>query len=163
RLAGGYVELIRNVPLLLQILFWYNAVLKSLPDLRSSISISGGAFLNNRGLFLPRLEFADKFVYVAVALVFGTVATGAVRICARRHPCRIARPDRSGAGDRIALGKHTSAYRGAAGDAGDRAAPDQPISQSDQEFVARGRDRLSRSRASLRRKRAQHHRPSRRS
>src|SRR5258707_5759978 len=65
RLAGGYVELIRNVPLLLQILFWYNAVLKSLPDLRSSISISGGAFLNNRGLFLPRPEFADKFDYVA--------------------------------------------------------------------------------------------------
>jgi len=39
RLAGGYVELVRNIPLLLQILFWYNAVLKSLPDLRSSISI----------------------------------------------------------------------------------------------------------------------------
>src|SRR6202043_3592917 len=67
RLAGGYVELIRNVPLLLQILFWYNAVLKSLPDLHSSISISGSAFLNNRGLFLPRPEFADKFDYVAAA------------------------------------------------------------------------------------------------
>src|SRR5215475_8628919 len=34
RLAGGYVELIRNLPLLLQLLFWYNAVLKALPDLR---------------------------------------------------------------------------------------------------------------------------------
>ena len=32
-LAGGYVELIRNVPLLLQVLFWYNAVLKALPAL----------------------------------------------------------------------------------------------------------------------------------
>ena len=34
RLAGGYVELIRNMPLLLQMLFWYNAVLKALPELR---------------------------------------------------------------------------------------------------------------------------------
>ena len=42
RLAGGYVELIRNVPLLLQLLFWYNAVLKSLPQLRGSVALPGG-------------------------------------------------------------------------------------------------------------------------
>src|SRR5580704_13185716 len=41
-LAGGYVELIRNVPLLLQILFWYNAVLRLLPELRTSIALPGG-------------------------------------------------------------------------------------------------------------------------
>ena len=40
RLAGGYVELIRNVPLLLQLSFWYNAVLKSLPQLRGSVRAS---------------------------------------------------------------------------------------------------------------------------
>src|SRR5580693_1116025 len=57
RLAGGYVELIRNIPLLLQLLFWYNAVLKSLPELRDSVAFPGGGFLNNRGLFLPRPEF----------------------------------------------------------------------------------------------------------
>src|SRR6201998_2540261 len=39
RLAGCYVELIRNIPLLLQILFWYNAVLKALPELRGSIAL----------------------------------------------------------------------------------------------------------------------------
>src|SRR5271156_4491519 len=37
RLAGGYVELIRNVPLLLQLLFWYNAVLKALPEMHGSV------------------------------------------------------------------------------------------------------------------------------
>src|SRR5262249_11752254 len=68
-LAGGYVELVRNVPLLLQLLFWYNAVLKALPDLRASLMLPGGAFLNNRGLFLPRAEFGANFKYVAVALV----------------------------------------------------------------------------------------------
>ena len=61
RLAGGYVELIRNVPLLLQLLFWYNAVLKSLPQLRGSVALPGGGILNNRGLFLPRPEFGLAF------------------------------------------------------------------------------------------------------
>ena len=56
-LAGGYVELIRNVPLLLQLYFWYNAVLKSLPELKGSVALPGGGILNNRGLFLPRPEF----------------------------------------------------------------------------------------------------------
>src|ERR1700726_4133050 len=60
RLAGGYVELIRNIPLLLQLLFWYNAVLKTLPELRDSIAFAGG-YLNNRGLFLPRPNFGSGF------------------------------------------------------------------------------------------------------
>src|SRR5215471_19151354 len=42
RAATGYVELIRNIPLLLQLLFWYNAVLKALPDLRDSAVLWGG-------------------------------------------------------------------------------------------------------------------------
>ena len=52
--ASGYVETIRNIPLLLQLLFWYNAVLKTLPPTRDSIVIAGGAYLNNRGLYLPQ-------------------------------------------------------------------------------------------------------------
>ena len=56
RLAGVYVETIRNVPLLLQIFFWYFAVLRSLPLPRQSISLFGVAFLNNRGLYLPSFD-----------------------------------------------------------------------------------------------------------
>jgi general L-amino acid transport system permease protein len=59
RLATGYVESIRNVPLLLQLFFWYNAVLKALPETAASLSLPGGVLLNNRGLFLPRPEFAN--------------------------------------------------------------------------------------------------------
>src|SRR6201996_5812785 len=51
RLALVYVELMRNTPLLLQLLFWYNAVLKALPGPRQSISLWGAFFLNNRGLY----------------------------------------------------------------------------------------------------------------
>jgi general L-amino acid transport system permease protein len=51
--AGLYVEALRNVPLLLQMLFWYNGVLKTLPGPRASVALPGHIFLNNRGLFLP--------------------------------------------------------------------------------------------------------------
>ena len=96
RLAGFYVELIRNVPLLLQLLFWYNAVLKALPELRGSVALPGGGFLNNRGLFLPRPEFAQNFRDVLIALLFGVAATIVLRLWARR------RQQRTGASVRIA-------------------------------------------------------------
>src|SRR5258708_32473752 len=57
KIAGGYVEIIRNLPLLLQLLFWYNAVLKALPGIRESIAIPGGGFLTNPGVFLPHPAF----------------------------------------------------------------------------------------------------------
>jgi general L-amino acid transport system permease protein len=95
RLAGGYVELIRNIPLLLQILFWYNAVLKALPDIRSSISLPGRAFLNNRGLFLPRPQFGERFSYVLVAFLIGVAATIAMRIWARRRQNLTGAPPRT--------------------------------------------------------------------
>ena len=85
RLAGGYVELIRNVPLLLQLLFWYYAVLRSLPQLRGSVALPGGAVLNNRGLFLPRPEFGAPFVAVLAALFVGLAATIVLQVLARRR------------------------------------------------------------------------------
>jgi general L-amino acid transport system permease protein len=94
RLAGCYVELIRNVPLLLQILFWYNAVLKSLPELRDSLTLRGGIYLNNRGLFLPRPDFAPGFRYVLVALLFGISASIVLRVRARRRQEQTGEPVR---------------------------------------------------------------------
>src|ERR1700683_3057624 len=85
RLAAGYVELIRNIPLLLQLLFWYNAVLKALPELRDSIAVPGGGFLNNRGLFLPRPDFAPGFGAALVALLIGLAMACALHVWARRR------------------------------------------------------------------------------
>ena len=85
RLAGGYVELIRNLPLLLQLLFWYNAVLKALPDMRESVTLPGGGFLNNRGLFLPQPNFQAGFEWVLAAFVVGLIGAIAFRIWARRR------------------------------------------------------------------------------
>jgi general L-amino acid transport system permease protein len=85
RLAAGYVEVIRNVPLLLQLLFWYNAVLKSLPEVRGSIALPGGGFLNNRGLFLPRPEFGSAFPGVLAAFLVGVLAVIVLRLWVRRR------------------------------------------------------------------------------
>ena len=85
RLATCYVELIRNIPLLLQLLFWYNAVLKSLPELRGSVTLPFGGFLNNRGLFLPKPVFAPDFDAVVFAFVVGVFAAIAFYLWARRR------------------------------------------------------------------------------
>lgn len=75
RLAGAYVELVRNLPLLFQILFWYLAVIASLPSPRQAISISGQVFLSNRGLFVPRPDFQDGSMLIATALALGVALT----------------------------------------------------------------------------------------
>jgi len=91
RFALVYTSIMRNTPLLLLLLFWYNVVLKSLPGPRQSISIGGAIFLNDRGLYLPMpvaREPASWFVgsvLAAIALAFG------FRAWARR------RQDRTGA------------------------------------------------------------------
>jgi general L-amino acid transport system permease protein len=71
--ATVYVELIRNTPLLLQLLFWYNAVLKALPEVRESAKLPGGIFLNNRGLFTPEPVFGPNFNYVWLMILAGLI------------------------------------------------------------------------------------------
>jgi general L-amino acid transport system permease protein len=83
--AGGYVETIRNIPLLLQLLFWYNAVLKALPEIRDSIVVPGGAFLNNRGLYLPLPVSKDGLGWVGVTMLAGVAASIGFYIWARRR------------------------------------------------------------------------------
>lgn len=83
--ASGYVETIRNIPLLLQLLFWYNAVLKALPDLRDSVKIPGGAFLNNRGLFMPEPIAQGGFSFVVAAIVIGIAGSIGYHIWARKR------------------------------------------------------------------------------
>jgi general L-amino acid transport system permease protein len=91
KVATGYVETIRNIPLLLQLLFWYNAVLKALPELRDSIVIFGGTYLNNRGLFLPKPQFLSGFDVVAVAALAGLIAAIVFYLWERRRQERTGR------------------------------------------------------------------------
>jgi general L-amino acid transport system permease protein len=84
RLAGGYVELVRNLPLLFQILFWYLAVLASLPGPRNSFSLFG-IYVNNRGLILPRPVFGEGAEWVLAAFVGGVVFALFFRAYVRRR------------------------------------------------------------------------------
>ncbi len=85
KLATVYVELFRNIPLLLQLLFWYTVVLKSLPQPRQSISLFGAVFLNTRGLVLPNPVFHDAAGLVGWAALAGIVAAVVVSVVASRR------------------------------------------------------------------------------
>jgi len=54
RFCGFYVEVLRNIPLLLQLFFWYHAVLRILPRAKNSFQAGDSFFLNLKGLFLPK-------------------------------------------------------------------------------------------------------------
>ena len=83
--ALAYVEIVRNIPLLLQLFFWYFAVLATLPPPRQSIGFFGLAFLNTRGLYLSSLRPAPGFGIFAMALVLGIAAWAVCGVLARRQ------------------------------------------------------------------------------
>ena len=85
RVALGFVETVRNVPLLLHIIVWYWAVQELLPPLRRSHSIGDVAFLNNRGAFLPRPVFGDGSEWIAVGAIVAAVGVGAMAYWAKRR------------------------------------------------------------------------------
>jgi len=52
-LSAGYIEFIRNVPLLVQLFFWYAVITEGMPGPREALSPLPGVFLSNRGIFIP--------------------------------------------------------------------------------------------------------------
>ena len=77
--ATIYIEMLRNLPLLLQLFFWYFAVLRSLPGRREQIElIPGFAGINITGLYLPAPLAGDGFIYVVSVFIMAVV--GAVMI-----------------------------------------------------------------------------------
>jgi general L-amino acid transport system permease protein len=75
RLAAVYIETFRNIPLLLQIFFWYFAVLQALPSPRQSMSLGEAVFLNVRGLYLPAPVMESGSNFVIGALVLGIIVS----------------------------------------------------------------------------------------
>jgi general L-amino acid transport system permease protein len=85
RLALVYTSILRNIPLLLLLLFWYNAVLKSLPDPRQSISMGDVVFLDNRGLYLPMPVPREQTVWFISAIAAALILAAGFREWARRR------------------------------------------------------------------------------
>jgi general L-amino acid transport system permease protein len=78
RFAALYIETFRNIPVLLQIMFWNFAVfLPLLPFPKDSLSLGGLFFLNNRGLYFPRPVFAGGF---GLAVLVAAIALGIIAI-----------------------------------------------------------------------------------
>ncbi len=75
RTAAFYVEFFRNIPLLLQIFFWYFAALRALPLPQDTEPIFGVFFLTIKGLFVPRFvwENLDVFFYSIIAVIISII------------------------------------------------------------------------------------------
>jgi general L-amino acid transport system permease protein len=78
RLAAVYVEVLRDIPLLLQLLFWY-VLMQGLPAARAAWMPVGGVFLSNRGLVLPSIQIEAANLRVIGAAVLGLIASYALR------------------------------------------------------------------------------------
>jgi len=74
KVMSTYIEVIRNIPLLLQLFFWY-AVLLQMPGPRQALNPVAGVFLSNRGVMVPGLVLDDIHWFVAGAFAIGLVAT----------------------------------------------------------------------------------------
>jgi general L-amino acid transport system permease protein len=74
RLATGYVELLRNIPLLLQLFVWYGVITVSLPSPRQALNPIPGVYLSNRGFQIPALNDNPTYTAMGVALVVAIVA-----------------------------------------------------------------------------------------
>ncbi|MFN7102539.1 MAG: amino acid ABC transporter permease [Pseudorhizobium sp.] len=78
KLCTVYVEVFRNVPVLLVIFFWYKGVLGTLPQVRDSLELPFGMFLNNRGLAFPKPIWGEGAWLIPAALLIAVIASIAV-------------------------------------------------------------------------------------
>ena len=85
RAAAVYIEVFRNIPLLLQVFFWYFCVLRALPAPRQSINVADAFFLNVRGLYVPAPIAENGFSVVTVAFVIAAIGAVFLRKWAKKR------------------------------------------------------------------------------
>ena len=86
RIGSGYVETLRNIPLLVQMIFYYSAMTAAFPRLGLETGpINGWLHVSNKGISMPRVHIADGFYQWAVVVLIGAAAAHFVR----RHRQRI--------------------------------------------------------------------------
>jgi general L-amino acid transport system permease protein len=90
-LVGGYVEVIRNTPLVLQLVFWH-AIILQLPSVRQALSPLPGVFLSQRGVKIPSLEAGPELWGLLLALAAG--AAGWMWLLRRERARQLATGDR---------------------------------------------------------------------
>jgi general L-amino acid transport system permease protein len=88
RLATLYVEVLRNVPLLVQLFFWYAVISENLPGPRAALNPLPGVFLSNRGIAVPTLVTESGHAWVLGAFVLGLLLAWRITVWARRRQAR---------------------------------------------------------------------------
>ena len=91
KVASAYVEVARNIPLLLQLFVWYFAVAINLPPTRQAIEMPGGGYLSVRGLYIAKPVPQSGFDWVLAAIAVGVIASIAFARHARREQMRTGR------------------------------------------------------------------------
>ncbi len=92
RLAAAYVEVLRDIPLLLQLLFWYGLV-QTLPSVRNAIAVLPGVFFSNRGIKVPLFEWQPAHSWALAAFLVGLLGTMAwSNVASRRQAQTGVRP-----------------------------------------------------------------------
>lgn len=85
KLATVYIEIFRNIPLLIQIFFWYIVVLRAMPSTRDSLSLFESFFLNIRGLFFPAPVTESGFIYTTLTFVIALIAVFILKRWAKKR------------------------------------------------------------------------------
>ena len=94
KLGMVYVEIMRNVPLLLQLLFWYFLLLNALPAVRQSFALGEAVFLNQRGLYIPAIVTDARFLIIIAGFILALAASiwwrrraiRKIELTGQRHP-----------------------------------------------------------------------------
>ncbi len=92
QIAAVYVELIRNTPLLVQLVFWYYAVIFKMPPIQESLTVGNLILISQRGVALPGLSATPAFFPWLGVLALGTITAGIVWRVRRRYQDATGRP-----------------------------------------------------------------------
>ncbi|UCH19897.1 MAG: amino acid ABC transporter permease [Deltaproteobacteria bacterium] len=92
RLAAVYIEVFQDIPILLQLFFWYAFFYEMLPPPRQALSPFTGVFLTNRGLVFAVPAFHPAHTYMAAAFVAGCVSVFFLRRWARKRQAKTGMP-----------------------------------------------------------------------
>ncbi|KGD83719.1 general L-amino acid transport system permease protein [Pantoea sp. PNA 14-12] len=95
KIANIYIEIFRNIPPLLQIFFWYFAVLRNLPGPRQALNAFDLAFVSNRGLYIPWPTYAPGTWPFVIALALAVVASYGLYRFNRQHQLKTGQLRRS--------------------------------------------------------------------
>lgn len=85
KIATVYIEIFRNIPLLIQIFFWYFVVLRAMPSAKNSMSFGESIFLNVRGMNTPFPVPGENFDFTMIAMAVGVIAAFVVRSWAKKR------------------------------------------------------------------------------